>query len=104
MFADNQQTNGGWIVEKRELCLVTGAAGFIGSKVFDRLLETGFVNIRCFVRGPESLAKLRSRINLDVRAKTVEIFQGNLLSRDDCARATEGVRIIFHLAPGRGEK
>ena len=92
------------IVEKQALCLVTGSAGFIGTRVVDRLLETGFVNIRCFVRTPDSLVKMQSRFSRDGRDANIEIFQGNLLHRDDCARATEGVRIIFHLAAGRGEK
>jgi nucleoside-diphosphate-sugar epimerase len=34
----------------------------------------------------------------------VEIFEGNLLSRDDCLRISEGAQIIYHLAAGRGEK
>ena len=33
-------------------------------------------------------------------AKNVELVTGDLLSRDDCRKATEGVSIIYHLAAG----
>lgn len=93
-----------WIAGKQDLILVTGAAGFIGATVVEQLLEMGFSNLRCFVRTRVSAAKLRSRLSHhDLEAK-VQIFQGNLLSRDDCARATSDVRIAFHLAAGRGGK
>lgn len=100
----NRQETCNWIAGKRELVLVTGGAGFIGAKVVERLLEMGFSNLRCFVRTPQSAAKLRS-LSCETEGPTrIEVVQGNLLSRDDCARAAEGVCIIFHLAAGRGEK
>ncbi len=42
-------------------------------------------------------------INLFDNAK-IEVLEGNLLSRDDCRKATEGVSVIYHLAAGRGDK
>jgi nucleoside-diphosphate-sugar epimerase len=99
-----QQLKPEWIIENQEVCLVTGSAGFIGNRVVERLIQSGFINIRCLVRTQESLLKLRSQLDRDTRAANVEIVQGNLLSRDDCARAIHGARIIFHLAAGRGEK
>jgi len=93
-----------WIADKQDLILVTGAAGFIGARVVEQLLDRGFTKLRCFVRTPASAVMLRTRLSTNDRAADVEVFQGNLLSRSDCARATLGVRIVFHLAAGRGEK
>jgi nucleoside-diphosphate-sugar epimerase len=84
--------------------LVTGAGGFIGSRVVERLLDLGFRNVRCLVRPSGrrgSLDKVRRRPGLD---EAVEVVQGNLLSPDDCLNATRDVAVIYHLAAGRGQK
>ena len=99
----NQPEKDTYIIGKQERILVTGAAGFIGSKVVERLLDQGFCNLRCFVR-PSSTAKLQSLSSRIQGAANVEVFKGNLLSREDCVRATENAAVILHLAAGRGEK
>lgn len=100
----DNQLDGEWIIEKQELILITGAAGFIGTNVVKRLLDLGFHHLRCLVRTPVSAAKLRSQLDSEERAADVEILEGNLLSRKDCRRAAAGASIIIHLAAGRGEK
>jgi nucleoside-diphosphate-sugar epimerase len=87
-----------WIINKSDLILITGANGFIGSKVLEILLEYGFKNIRCLVRSSKNLSKLES-IAASSKAQ-IEFYQGNLLSRDDCKRVSEGVSLIYHLAAG----
>ena len=80
--------------------LVTGANGFIGSKVVETLLKYGFEKIRCFVRPSSHLAKLNEIFKHFDGADKVELVKGDLLSPDDCARAAEGIAIIYHLAAG----
>src|SRR5215467_12396146 len=94
--------NKNYIVGKDDLILVTGATGFIGSRLVEHLLERGFRNLRCFVR-PFS-RKTQSLSEAGVDGARVELMKGNLLSSEDCTTATKGVAVIFHLAAGTGEK
>lgn len=79
--------------------LVTGANGFIGSWVVRVLLACGFRRIRCLTRGMVGAAKLE-RVRAELGASCVEVVNGNLLSREVCARATDGVAVVYHLAAG----
>ena len=86
------------MIKSDDLILVTGAGGFIGSKVVEKLIEQGFRNIRCFVR-PSGRVDFLEKINDKLPSgKSLEIFKGNLLSKEDCAKSTTGVAIIYHLA------
>lgn len=93
-----------YIINPDELILVTGASGFIGSRVVATLMSMGFRNIRCFVRPssrPERVLTLRQRNGSDAH---IEIIEGNLLSRDDCRGAAAGAKVVYHLAAGTGGK
>jgi nucleoside-diphosphate-sugar epimerase len=79
---------------------VTGSNGFIGVKVVESLLEKGFTNLRCFVRPTSQVGDLERIVNRNTAGHKVEIVKGDLLSRDDCERATQGVSVIYHLAAG----
>ncbi|MBI4684772.1 MAG: NAD(P)-dependent oxidoreductase [Nitrospirae bacterium] len=91
------------MTDYNERILITGANGFIGSRVVETLLSHGFTNLRCFVRPSSDLTALNKIITLFDKAR-IKIVQGNLLSQDDCKRATDGISVIYHLAAGRGEK
>lgn len=93
----------GYLVPQDGGILVTGAAGFIGRRVVLRLLERGFTRVRCFARPSVKISELRAIVDTNASAG-VEIFEGNLLSKDDCIAATNGMSIVIHLAAGRGEK
>jgi nucleoside-diphosphate-sugar epimerase len=96
----NPVLNSDYIVSGDERILVTGSSGFIGAKVVEKLLECGFTNVRCFVRPSSNLSRLQYWLNkVDAETK-VELVKGDLLSRDDCKAAAEGVSIIYHLAAG----
>ncbi|MCK7480608.1 MAG: NAD-dependent epimerase/dehydratase family protein [Candidatus Moduliflexus flocculans] len=81
---------------------MTGSAGFIGARVVDSLLRRGFENIRCFVR-PGSENPLLKAVLKEHPGNRCEVFQGNLLSREDCAKAAAGVSVVYHLVAGRGK-
>jgi nucleoside-diphosphate-sugar epimerase len=84
--------------------LVTGARGFIGRWVVARLLEQGFTNIRCLVRPSSTRTRADVFPGAEAEDPRVELIEGNLLSRDDCRKISQGVQIVYHLAAGRGEK
>lgn len=90
-----------FIVDKHDRILVTGAGGFIGRRVVQSLLRLGFRNIRCLRRSTADTSQDPSSKVSDARIETV---CGNLLAKEDCNRAAEGVTVVLHLAAGRGEK
>jgi nucleoside-diphosphate-sugar epimerase len=94
--------NDNWIINRSDQILITGANGFIGSKVFETLLEFGFTNIRCFVRSSKNLKRLRGMA--EISKANIELFQGNLLSQNDCIRAVKDVAVLYHLAIGSSGK
>ena len=92
-----------FIIGPDDPILVTGATGFIGSRLVESLLDRGFRNVRCFARLSSEVATVEAAGRRHAGAG-VEMIKGNLLSREDCAAATKDVAVIFHLAAGRGEK
>ncbi len=89
-----------YIISKDDKVLVTGSSGFIGARVVECLLNYGFTNIRCFVRPSSRLEGLQTVLKKFLTPPTVEFVRGDLLSRDDCKMAAEGVSVILHLAAG----
>jgi len=88
------------MISPDESILVTGSAGFIGGKVVKTLLEYGFNDIRCFVRPSSQLGRLQKAIGQFGACANVELVTGDLISAEDCAKATAGVSLIYHLAAG----
>jgi len=79
--------------------LVTGASGFLGRAVVERLLAHGEREIRCFVRPSSDLAGL-AKLRVRYPQARLEYVAGNLASADDASRAIDGVETIYHLAAG----
>jgi nucleoside-diphosphate-sugar epimerase len=79
--------------------LVTGAGGFLGVHVIERLLAHGYTDIRCFLRERSKAERLLELSKL-YPAAMVELTYGNLKSKTDCARAMAEVSLVFHLAAG----
>jgi UDP-glucose 4-epimerase len=72
-------------------CLVTGGAGFIGSHVAERLLALGHT-----VRVLDNLST-GDRANVEPLAGA-EFVEGDVQDPAVCARAVDGVDVVFHLA------
>jgi nucleoside-diphosphate-sugar epimerase len=89
-----------YIASTSETILVTGSNGFIGAKVVENLFERGFTNVRCFVRPSSRLERLKETLSRFRTGTSAQLFVGDLLSREDCQKAAEGVSIIYHLAAG----
>ena len=79
--------------------LVTGAGGFLGTALVERLAAHGYTGIRCNLRRttriskPDAIAERFPQFNL-------EYCIGNLKSREFACRAADAVQLIFHLAAG----
>lgn len=83
---------------KPDLILVTGASGYIASRLIPRLLEKGY-RVRAFARRPDQLGTR-------AWAKDVEFAGGDVTDRASLARALAGVDTAYYLihsmAGGRG--
>lgn len=75
-------------------CFVTGAAGFIGSNLVDRLLALGHK-----VKGYDNLSTGQERFLAGALGHPCfELVRGDLLDFDGLAAAMEGSEQVFHLA------
>lgn len=92
-----------FIVSADDKILITGANGFIGTRVVKNLLGRGFTNLCCFVRPGGNTTTLEKSLEKTGRAASETLFRGNLLSPDDARKACSGAKVIFHLAAGVGK-
>lgn len=92
------------IVGQDDLILITGATGFMGSRLVANLVDRGFRNLRCLARPSGKASRVEALSAYGSESIRLEVVTGNLLSREDCGAVTEGAAVIFHLAAGRGEK
>ena len=91
------------MIGEDDLILLTGATGFIGSKLVENLLDRGMRNLRCFARPSSDTSRIEAIARRHYSAQ-VEIVTGNLLSREDCNAAAKDAAVIYHLAAGTGHK
>jgi ornithine--oxo-acid transaminase len=70
-----------------DVCLVTGASGFVGGHLAERLVREGY-QVRCLVRAASNTARLESL--------GVEFAIGDLTDAPSLRRAVEGAHYVFH--------
>ncbi len=75
-------------------CLVTGATGYIGSRLTPVLLAEGH-QVRTLVRDPDKLAAVPWRDD-------VEVVRGDLADPESLRRAFEGVDVLYYLVHSMG--
>jgi len=92
-----------YIIDRRDPILITGANGFIGSRVAETLFEYGFKSLRCFVRPSSNITALK-RMSETSEGNRIRIIEGNLVSPKDCEKATDGVSMVYHLAAAMRDK
>ncbi|MCJ7807976.1 MAG: SDR family NAD(P)-dependent oxidoreductase, partial [Dehalococcoidia bacterium] len=78
--------------------LVTGATGFIGSHIVERLLEQGH-EVRALARKTSNLSHLKST--------DADIVFGDIEDYDSLVSVVDGIDVVFHAAarvmPGWGK-
>lgn len=81
-------------MKKKETCLVTGGAGFIGSHIVDALKKEGY-RVRVFDNLSTGLMEnLRHHPSL-------EFMKGDLRNARDVQKATKGIDYVFHAGANR---
>jgi nucleoside-diphosphate-sugar epimerase len=75
------------VTARDDVCLITGASGFIGGHLAQRLVGDGY-RVRCLARSTSDTSQLD--------ALGVEIVVGDLASAETLAGAAAGCRYVFH--------
>ncbi|MHB1050265.1 MAG: NAD-dependent epimerase/dehydratase family protein [Bacteroidota bacterium] len=73
----------------KPIAFVTGATGFIGSHLVERLLSKGY-HVRCLVRNPKRPGFLKDL--------PVETFEGDLFSIAALEKGIDGAQYVYHIA------
>jgi dTDP-glucose 4,6-dehydratase len=80
-----------------KVCLVTGAAGFIGSHLVERLVSEGNKVVALVRYNSSSSIGLLEELP-DELSSSVKIIHGDIRDATFVKRAIEGVDVVFHLA------
>lgn len=78
-----------------KVALVTGAGGFIGSHLAERLVELG-ANVRAFVH--YNALGTHGWLDTSPLADQMEVIAGDITDRDSVRLAMQGCDTVFHLA------
>ncbi|GLJ46665.1 hypothetical protein SUGI_0983580 [Cryptomeria japonica] len=82
---------------KRETVCVTGAAGFIGSRLVKNLLQKGY-GVHATLRDPENPAKNSHLLSLPGAKERLHLFKADLLQHGSFDSAVEGCDFVINMA------
>ena len=77
---------------KNKKVLVTGASGFLGDEVVNRLLKSE-AEVHCMARNEGNLIKLQMKY-----PQITKVWTGNVSDRFSVQQAIKGIDYIFHYA------
>jgi nucleoside-diphosphate-sugar epimerase len=83
-------------MQQGDRVLITGATGFIGSRLAERLASEQSVHVRALVRTPARAAALREL--------GVEVVPGDITDPRSLRSACEGCQVVFHAAAHVSER
>src|SRR5271166_6192267 len=86
-ITDNRIQSGDPMASGQVRCLVTGATGYIGSRLVPKLLNEGHW-VRALARNPSKLADVPWR-------ERVEVAQGDLGDVESLEAAFDGVEVVY---------
>src|ERR1700728_3575850 len=78
----------------RVRCLVTGATGYIGTRLVPRLLDEGH-HVRALARTPDKLAGVPWH-------QQAEVVRGDLADVDSLIEAFDGIDVVYYLVHSMG--
>jgi len=82
------------MIEKNKLYLITGATGFLGEHLVERIIERGG-RVRAFSRNEGKLIQLKQKFS------DIEIYTGDVSDKFEIKQAMIGVNAVFHLAASK---
>ena len=77
--------------------LITGAGGFLGRRIVERLLAHGQTDLRCMLRDRSKGEALKA-ISGDYPRAQLDLFGANLKNLTEVSAALEGVSLVIHAA------
>jgi len=79
--------------EKKLRILVTGATGFIGSRLTRRLIASGKYHIRCMTRNPDEIYQKIFGLSENI----IEIVRADATKYEEVLKALEDIDVVFYL-------
>jgi nucleoside-diphosphate-sugar epimerase len=79
------------------LALLTGASGFLGIHVLQRLLDQGY-EVRAFVRSPDRLRRHLAPLGVDADDPRLQVYSGDMTDATAARDAVRGCEYTVHAA------